>query len=88
MCAVRAVGGSETILVVEDEDGLRNKIRDILLSRGYSVLEAHSGEEALTLLQKRMSEIDLVLRTSSCPSAVVSVWPVFFRAGKKGRRFY
>jgi CheY-like chemotaxis protein len=40
-------GGSETILVVEDDHLLRSLIRRILISRGYSVVAARNGAEAL-----------------------------------------
>ena len=45
--------GSETILVVEDHDGLREYSTSVLRELGYSVLEARSGEEALELLKTR-----------------------------------
>ncbi|CAN7515782.1 response regulator transcription factor [Paenibacillus sp. LjRoot153] len=41
----------KTILVVEDEDILREIIKDYLLNEGYHVLEASDGKEALTLFQ-------------------------------------
>nr|MCU0247280.1 response regulator [Bryobacter sp.] len=42
--------GSETILVVEDDDRVRNLIKRMLESRGYQVLDAASPEDALLLL--------------------------------------
>jgi PAS domain S-box-containing protein len=39
--------GTETVLVVEDEEGVRRLIRDVLELQGYTVLEAASGESAL-----------------------------------------
>ena len=50
--AVTATRGSETILVVEDNDPLRIVTRDILARNGYHVLEASSGEEALRICQE------------------------------------
>lgn len=41
----------KTILVVEDEDILREIIKDYLLNEGYHVLESSDGKEALTLFQ-------------------------------------
>ena len=41
-----AVGGEETILLVEDADALRAMIREILASAGYAVLECSNAEEA------------------------------------------
>jgi CheY-like chemotaxis protein len=41
------VGGSETILLVEDEDEVRAVVGEMLRSHGYTVLEARDGGEAL-----------------------------------------
>jgi two-component system, cell cycle sensor histidine kinase and response regulator CckA len=54
-------GGSETILLVEDQEGVRNLISEVLRKNGYSVLPAGSGAEALRLMQERCGQIDLVL---------------------------
>jgi two-component system cell cycle sensor histidine kinase/response regulator CckA len=48
--------GSETILLVEDEDMVRTLARTILEMNGYKVLEAANGGEALHLTQERTSE--------------------------------
>lgn len=48
-----------TILVVEDEDILREVIVDYLIEEGYQVLEAGDGEEALELFQ--LNSVDLVI---------------------------
>ncbi len=48
-----ADGGSETILVVEDHDGLREYSTSVLRELGYRVLEAAEGGEALELLRTR-----------------------------------
>src|SRR5579883_1063310 len=53
--------GSETILVVEDEDRVRKIICKVLSSRGYRVIEAVSGEEALHLAQAHECAIDLAV---------------------------
>ncbi len=57
----RPLGGTETVLVVEDEDAVRRFVRAVLQSQGYRVLEAHSGEAALALCQGDASPIDLLL---------------------------
>ena len=44
-----AMGGEETILVVEDDPVLRGLFREILVDKGYSILVASSGEEAVLL---------------------------------------
>jgi signal transduction histidine kinase/ActR/RegA family two-component response regulator len=55
-----AVGG-ESILLVEDEDQVRNLTRVMLKREGYRVLEAAGGEEALALIGNRRERIDLLL---------------------------
>jgi two-component system, cell cycle sensor histidine kinase and response regulator CckA len=62
-----ASAGSETLLVVEDEDGVRRLLTHILRRRGYEVLEAANGEEALDLFKKRSAEISLVLTDMVMP---------------------
>ncbi|MEM7301098.1 MAG: response regulator [Pseudomonadota bacterium] len=53
--------GSATILLVEDEDAVRAFGARALQSRGYTVLEAESGVEALELVDEHEGEIDLVV---------------------------
>jgi len=50
----------ETILLVEDNEGIRGLAREILEERGYRVIEASSGEEALKMAESAR-EIDLLL---------------------------
>jgi two-component system cell cycle sensor histidine kinase/response regulator CckA len=53
--------GQGTILLVEDEEGLRALNARGLASRGYSVLEAGNGIEAIDVLEREGSQIDLVV---------------------------
>jgi two-component system cell cycle sensor histidine kinase/response regulator CckA len=53
--------GQGTILLVEDEDGLRSLNARGLRSRGYSVIEAANGVEAMEALEERNGAIDLVV---------------------------
>ncbi|MDH4351229.1 MAG: PAS domain S-box protein, partial [Gemmatimonadota bacterium] len=53
--------GSETVVVVEDEDAVRRIARRILAERGYTVLEAASAEEGLALLAERPGPVHLLL---------------------------
>jgi CheY-like chemotaxis protein len=53
--------GTETVLLVEDEDGVRSLARLALLSGGYNVLEASHGEEALALARGHAGPIHLLL---------------------------
>ncbi|WP_291272647.1 ATP-binding protein [Geothrix sp.] len=54
-------GGSETILLVEDEDQVRSVTGTILRQAGYTVLEARNGAEAEALCAQCMDEIHLLL---------------------------
>jgi len=56
-----APSGSETILVVEDEDRVRTIACELLRMAGYTVIPAPGGEEALELIGSHSSRIDLVL---------------------------
>ena len=53
--------GEGTILLVEDEDGLRQLNARGLASRGYTVLEAANGVEAIEVLERHQGSIDLVV---------------------------
>ena len=53
--------GEGTILLVEDEEGLRQLNARGLASRGYTVLEAGNGVEAIDVLEKSDGQIDLVV---------------------------
>ena len=53
--------GSETVLLVEDEEGVRKLVQGILARQGYQVLEATSGEEALDMAHEHKGKIDLLL---------------------------
>jgi CheY-like chemotaxis protein len=54
--------GTETILLVEDEAGVRELVARILVNLGYTVLEALDGEDALRVAQERGdTPIDLLL---------------------------
>jgi two-component system, cell cycle sensor histidine kinase and response regulator CckA len=53
--------GEGTILLVEDEEGLRQLNARGLASRGYTVLEAGNGVEAIEVLEKHGGKVDLVV---------------------------
>ncbi len=59
--APQGVFGDETVLLVEDEPGVRKLVRGILEQYGYIVLEAGSGRQALELEAGHESRIDLLL---------------------------
>lgn len=53
--------GSETVLVVEDQQGVRGFVRNLLRLNGYQVLEASDGEEALRVCREHDGDIRLLL---------------------------
>ena len=53
--------GNETILLVEDEKAYRNLVREILQDCGYRVLEASGAFQALSILERHLQPIDLLL---------------------------
>ena len=53
--------GRETILLVEDEEAVRELARDILEANGYAVLEARHGDEALAICERHSEPIHLML---------------------------
>jgi CheY-like chemotaxis protein len=54
-------GGSETVLLVEDEEVVRNLVREILDGNGYTVLEARNGAEALDIGRRFTAPIHLLV---------------------------
>jgi two-component system, cell cycle sensor histidine kinase and response regulator CckA len=57
----KASGGSETILVAEDEDLVRRLLKTTLTSGGYSVLEARDGVQALEVCEQMGASLDLLV---------------------------
>ena len=53
--------GRETVLLAEDEDGVRGLARQVLEGRGYRVLEASDGEAALGAARRHAGRIDLLV---------------------------
>jgi two-component system cell cycle sensor histidine kinase/response regulator CckA len=59
--ATRPDGGTETVLLVEDDDLVRKAARRILETEGYRVMEAANGVDALALAEPFAGPIDLLL---------------------------
>ncbi|MGB7621682.1 MAG: PAS domain S-box protein [Terriglobia bacterium] len=57
----KLLGGSETILVVEDAPSLRKLVREILEGHGYAVLEAGDPQEAIKIVEQHQGPIPLLL---------------------------
>jgi PAS domain S-box-containing protein len=60
-------GGSETILIVEDEDMLREMLTTVLVSAGYHVLTASDGIEAVEIYSEHPEKINLVVADIGLP---------------------
>jgi signal transduction histidine kinase/HAMP domain-containing protein/ActR/RegA family two-component response regulator len=63
-------GGTETILIVEDEPVLREMARTVLEECGYHILEASSGREALNVWNQHPNEIDLLVTDMVMPEGL------------------
>ncbi|MGO8838578.1 MAG: response regulator [Limisphaerales bacterium] len=63
-------GAGEVVLLVEDEPVVREMARTTLESGGYRVIEAGDGREALTIWDRRSSDIDLVVTDMVMPNGV------------------
>ncbi|KXY46918.1 response regulator transcription factor [Bacillus mycoides] len=68
-----------TILIVEDEDILREIMKDYLLNEGYNVLEAIDGKEALSIFEEH--EVHLIILDIMLPE--LDGWAVCRRIRKK-----
>jgi len=56
-----AANGSPTILLVEDDDGIRELVREFLVQEGYEVLSATDAPAALRIASRKPGGIDLLL---------------------------
>ena len=64
---VAAPGGTETILVAEDEESIRRLAKRILEGLGYRVFEAENGQQALERIRDQRARIDLVVTDIGMP---------------------
>jgi two-component system cell cycle sensor histidine kinase/response regulator CckA len=56
-----AAGGSETVLLVEDEESVRQLVRETLQAKGYKVVEAENGEAGVAAAAKYEGKIHMVI---------------------------
>ncbi|HXG00660.1 MAG TPA: response regulator [Bacteroidota bacterium] len=75
--ATEPARGTETILLAEDEPALLELVKAVLEDRGYTVLPAQDGLEAVEKFKKHATEIDLVLLDLGLPK--LSGWEAFLR---------
>lgn len=61
--------GSESLLIVDDEDAIRHILRTAFTHKGYSVMSASNGLEAIEILGNPAHEIDVVLLDINMPGA-------------------
>ena len=64
----RSPRGTETILIADDEDGVRKLIHAVLATNGYTVLETRDGREALAAYEANTGRIDLVVTDVVMPN--------------------
>lgn len=67
--SLKVTGGTETILLAEDEETVRIPAKLVLEDYGYTVLCASNGDEAIELFLQHAGEIDLVIMDLIMPSA-------------------
>ncbi|MBI5472263.1 MAG: PAS domain S-box protein, partial [Ignavibacteriae bacterium] len=60
-------GGTETVLVIEDEEMLAEMLRTSLVANGYAVLSAYDGEQGLALFERHQQDIAVVLSDFGLP---------------------
>jgi two-component system cell cycle sensor histidine kinase/response regulator CckA len=68
MTSMTAPKGTETVLLVEDQDGIRDLVGEFLRRCGYTVLHAVDGDEALGLAGEYKNAIDLLLTDILMPN--------------------
>ena len=61
-------GGGETIFVAEDDQEVRNLIKNILVEFGYAIIEAEDGDDAISKFNEH-ANIDLLILDSVMPKS-------------------
>lgn len=63
----RRIEGTETVLVVEDDPAVREYASHVLKSRGYKLLGASNGVEAITIADEKFEAVDIVVTDVKMP---------------------
>jgi DNA-binding NtrC family response regulator len=63
-------GGTETILLIEDEEALKEMVHLMLESKGYKVFTAQDGKEAIRVYKEHKEEINIVLTDMGLPAMI------------------
>ncbi len=72
------------ILVVDDETRMRKLIKDFLVAKGYSILEAEDGEKAIEIYEQNQSKIKLILLDVMMPK--LDGWSVLRQIRQKDKK--
>ncbi|MBU2550504.1 MAG: PAS domain S-box protein [Proteobacteria bacterium] len=64
---VKPTEGGETLLIVDDEQAIRETVRELLETSGYSIHAADSGEQALQIVREAVRGFDLVILDLGMP---------------------
>jgi two-component system cell cycle sensor histidine kinase/response regulator CckA len=59
--------GTETILIADDEESVRNLVYAVLATNGYTVIQAQNGREALELMESNLDKVQLLLTDIMMP---------------------
>ena len=59
--SLSAMGGTETVLVAEDDPGVRRLVTEVLQRCGYTTIEATDGEEAVRIFTENIGTVDLII---------------------------